>query len=103
MAKVYNQYEHTFVCVSHPNHSDGWEVHEIVLHTGSRVWIGGCYSMENHPEVKRVGDGTDNGYDDFGNCILSVPADWCSFYTCEEADQIMACIDADEKLLSYAR
>jgi hypothetical protein len=111
MSKVYSDYDHTHVVVHHPKagKDDKWD-HEgwrstfpIVLHTGKQVWVMGSYSHEGHPEVKRVGDSRDAGYDVHGNCILSVPADWCHYFTETEAQAIEQMIDADDRLLSYAR
>lgn len=112
MSEVYDQYRHTFVLVNHPKADkeepkwidEAWEgPSEILLHTGKHVWIHTCYSAEGHPDVKRVGDGRDSGYSQEGDCILSVPAEWCTFYTNEEADGIAQCIAADADLLAYAR
>ena len=77
----------------------------IVLDTGSHVWVSGSYSDEDKeiPEIKRVGDGRSNGYDIHGSCVLSVPAEWCTFLDEKQAEEVMACIDADEKLLGYAQ
>ena len=106
MSKTYSKFEHTHVMVVHPDKSDGWEgPQQIILHTGGRVWIAGCYSMQGHPGVLQAGVGgpTATAYDEDGNCILAVPAEWCEFYSPEEADEIAQGIDADEHLLSYAR
>ena len=113
MSKTYDPHIHTFVTVNHPKNpkgdgtgwdNEGWRgCFEIVLHTGKHVWVPASCWHEGHPDVKRVGDSRDNGYDDNGCCILSVPAEWCQYYTNEEAHSIEMCIDADERLLSYAR
>jgi hypothetical protein len=111
MSKVYSDYKHTHVTIQHPDRGDrtsiafeAWRgTFPILHHTGSHVWIGGSYSHEGHSEVKRVGDGRDNSFDVHGNCILSVPAEWCHYFTETEAQAIEQMIDADDKLLSYAR
>jgi hypothetical protein len=117
MTKQYDYLTHLWVQVAHPpahvdlrKGGDGWSdegwhgPQRIVIHAGERVWIEGCYSMEGHPEVVRIGDGLTNGYDEQGNCLLSVPAAWCvAFYTDKEAEDVMLCMDADERLLGYAR
>jgi hypothetical protein len=75
----------------------------IVLDTGDYVWIGATYSDENDAiGIKRVGDTRSSGYDINGGCVLSVPAEWCTFHSDEEAHQIMECMKADEDLLAQA-
>lgn len=74
----------------------------IVLDTGDYVWISASYSDENHARVMRVGDTRSSGYDINGCCVLSIPAEWCTFHDEDEAHQIMECIDADAKLLAQA-
>ena len=108
MATKYDKYEHTHVTINHPHgrvaQREGWDgTHEIVLHTGEFVWVAGNYAHAPHPDIRQVGDTRNNGYDEDGNCVLSVPASWCKFYTPEEANCIEECIHADEQLLSYAR
>jgi hypothetical protein len=78
-------------------------VYPIVLDTGKYVWISATYNEEKPEGVVQVGDGRDNGFSRDGCCVLSVPADWCTFYSPEEAEGIMQCIEADARLLSYAR
>lgn len=110
MAKVYDGHQHTHVFVTHPKSKgeddrwmdDGWHnTFPIIMHTGEFVWVPGSYAHEGHPLIKRIGDGRNKGYDEYGNCILSVPAEWCSYYTEKEAGHIEACIDADDRLLGY--
>jgi hypothetical protein len=125
MSKTFNLYEHTFVSFKLParvvedddgmmtNHAwkrwvkDAWNgPMQIVLHTGKYVWIAAFYSHEStaYPEIKRVGDCRDAGYDQDGNCVLSIPVEWVDeYYTNEEADEIAAAMCADAELLSYAR
>ena len=112
MAADYNHYTHTHVTVNHPKAkpeddrwlNEAWDgTFGIILHTGDRVWVPGHYCHLGHPDVIQVGDGTCKGYDQDGNCILSVPASWCKFYTPEEAECIERCIDTDQQLLEYAR
>lgn len=120
MSKIYDCMRHGFVTIAHPvmpGHKrsgehlpcgpewcdEAWRgTHEIVLHTGTRVWIASGYEAEGHPDVKRVGDGLCSGFDDHGGCILSVPAAWCTFHTESEAHDIEMMRDADERLLGYA-
>jgi hypothetical protein len=122
MAKEYNHHEHDFVTVSLPvsripgyNELTGddlvemkrvvktWECPlEIALHVGPQVWVYGFFAMKvDLPEIKQVGDGCSNGFDRDGNCIYSVPASWCEFYTESEAEQKIAALDAAEQLRSY--
>lgn len=109
MAKEYFWQEHSHVTVKHPGgriaQREGWGgTFEIVLHTGNRVWVGGSYAHDlADGQVIQVGDGTSKGFDENGYCILSVPAEWCEYFTAEEAESIERMIDADAELLSYAR
>jgi hypothetical protein len=77
-------------------------VRGIILHTTERVWVDGCYSDLIGKPIIQVGDGTSNGFDETGNCILSIPANTCNYWTTEEAQNIEECIEADALLLSYA-
>jgi hypothetical protein len=54
-------------------------------------------------DAVQVGDCKSKGYDDEGNCILSVPAEWCSYYSEAEAENIARLMAADLELLSSAR
>jgi hypothetical protein len=110
MAKEYDYCRHTHCTIKLPESAttekprDWWTgTFSIVMVTGERVWFNGSYSNELFPGVVKVGDGLTNGFDPDGNCILSVPMEWCTFYTEKEALDIEACIDADRTLLSYAR
>jgi hypothetical protein len=106
MAKEYCGFSHQYVMVKLPPLPDfdqsGWQhPFEILLHTGNRVWIHGSYAHARTAEITIVSDGSPDAFDRDGNCIFSVPADWCNYYTEEEAGQIMEAIDADERLLGY--
>lgn len=106
MSKTYSKYEHTHVTIRHPDKSDGWDgPHEIVLHTGTHVWIDGCYAMQGHAQVLQVGIGgpSSTAFDEDGNCVLAVPSEWCEYWTLDEAESIEQMIYADAQLLSYAR
>ena len=85
---------------------DGWlfDGHPVlVVHdTSDRVWIGCSYADDLPSEVKPVGDTLNNGYDVVGNRIVSVPAEWCTFVSDEDAENIESCIDADDRLRGYA-
>jgi hypothetical protein len=82
---------------------DGWDAPmDIVLDTGKTVWVSGCYSHGLPKGVVQV-ECAGEKFDRAGNCILSVPADWCAFYTADEAHGIEQCMEADARLLSYAR
>jgi len=74
---------------------------QVVHDTGKKVWVGSSYSDEWPEEVKPVGDGSDKGYDTNGNCLVSVPVTWCTFYTEQDANNIIQCIEADVTLISY--
>ena len=113
MATSYDFRDHSWVVVKHPQSQKSpelyWEdeawrgPHQIVLHVGTHVWIANSYAGEGHPEVKRVGDGRSNGYDEQGCCVLSVPAAWCTYYNHQEAESIERCMAIDNDLLAYAR
>lgn len=76
---------------------------EIVLDVGPHVWVSASYA-DNLPDgAVQVGDGRSPGYSIEGLRIVSVPEEWCTFYTDEEAQAIEQARDADERLLSYAR
>jgi hypothetical protein len=104
MSKQYDPMIHTHAIIKHPTakRGEGWDgCFGIVLHTGERVWVGASHAHERTPEILQVSDGTSNGYDVHGNCVLSVPAAWCQFYPPEEADGIEQCIDADGCFRTY--
>lgn len=116
MNKKYCKYSHTHVMVAHPKatlgminelgakcwEDEGWKGPQgILLHTDTRVWIAGSYCMIGHSDVKQIGDGG-VGFDEDGNCILSVPVEWCSYMTVEEAEHEVQMMDIDSQLLSYA-
>jgi hypothetical protein len=75
----------------------------VVLDTGAYVWVDGSYSDELPEGVKRITDGRSEGYSGNGDCLLSVPADWCTFYSAAEADSIEQCTQADADMLANAR
>jgi hypothetical protein len=113
MSKVYDGHLHTHVYVNHPKSGrtndtqwpdEAWHgTFNITLHTGTYVWVMAGYTHEGHPEIKIVKDGRGEFYDECGNCILSVPAAWCEYYTAEEANAIEEGIAADYRLMGYAR
>lgn len=76
----------------------------IIHTTDKRVWVEVSYANEYPQDLfTTVTDGIEpSGYDDDGNKIISVPIEYCTFYTAEEYDMICRCIDADERLLGYA-
>jgi len=75
----------------------------IALDTGDHVWVHGCYSDSFNTECPQMGS-KGNNFDNHGNCIFSVPVKFIqSFLTEEEAASIEYCMDADRKMLSYAR
>lgn len=106
-----NRWMAAYVVVTRPDgthwHPES-EPYAIVLDTGTHVWIASDYH-NNHAdhdytdrEVVRVGDGRSGHYDCDGNCIHSVPAEWCKFLSEDEAVAMMEARDADETLLGYA-
>jgi hypothetical protein len=79
-------------------------VFTIVHHVGNYVWIAASYSDDFPADVCPVGDGRSNAFDSDGNYIASVPVSYVKKYMNEtEYDQLIQAIDADEKLLRYAR
>lgn len=108
MAKEYNKYEHTHVTFNIPGKAQGecsWDgTFEIVLFTGKFVWVSGSYAHHIYPGIEQVGDGRSNGYDVDGNCVLSVPVELVhGYWTAEEAEHIERALEADDRLLNYAR
>jgi hypothetical protein len=78
------------------------EPRAIVLDVGDFVWVHASYADTLPADVRQVGDGRSNGYDAEGNRIVSVPiARVTEFLTTEEAEQVFAMQDADDRLLGY--
>jgi hypothetical protein len=107
-SKVYDDNIHNFVIIDHPKctinkygelpwEDEAWKgAFEIVHHTREYVWVSLNYCAEGHPEVKRVGDARNNGYDEHGNCILSVPVAWCSYLSSDDAEALARAQDAED-------
>jgi hypothetical protein len=66
----------------------------ILLHTGDRVWVQASQSEIGADRIQ-LSDGISNGFDRDGNCIISVPASVCLYFTQAEADAAaeMAAVD----------
>lgn len=77
--------------------------HMVIHDTGRKAWIFVTHAEELDPEIRPVGDGTDNGYSTDGDRIVSVPVEWCSFITESEALSIVECMAIDESMLANAR
>ena len=77
----------------------------VVVHvTDARVWIESTYFDTLPPGALQVGDGTDSGFDNSGNRIISVPEAWCiQFLTEDETRSIWDGVAASERLQRYAR
>lgn len=77
----------------------------IVLDTGNYVWVQANYQhgQPKGTEVIKRGILESDYHDRQGNLILAVPAEWCKFYTPEEAQAIEHAIEADHTLMRYAR
>lgn len=79
----------------------------IIHHTGSRVWVGAsCYDLPFQKEIDGVLVCDDKGpaFDQEGNGIVSINVRHVRSYLDEaEAEGIEACMDADRRLLDYAR
>lgn len=76
---------------------------DIALDVGPHVWVHASYADHLPEGAVQVGDGRSPGYSVGGTRIISVPAEWCTFYTDVEAEGIQLAKDADEQLMSYAR
>ena len=77
-------------------------LHPIVHAPKGRVWILVSYCDDLPEGALPVGDGQSDGYDQWGQRLVSLPGLMCRFYTEREAEQAEAMADADERLLSYA-
>jgi hypothetical protein len=88
---------------SHVTHEGLRGPRVILLATSTRIWIDATYGDAIEGAVV-VTDGLPIWpYSETGDCILSIPRDACSFWSNEEAAQIIARIDADDFLLACAR
>jgi hypothetical protein len=104
-------YEAAFVSIRVPDPEGGagrelafdGRLLEIALDAGPHVWVHASYADDMPPGAIQVGDGRSPGYSLDGARIISVPAEWCTFHTDEEATDIMKAQEADDRLLSYAR
>jgi hypothetical protein len=107
-SKIYNSEIHNFVIIDHPKspkanmtregwwNDEAWEgAFEIVHHTREYVWVLLNYCAEGHSEVKRVGDARNNGYDEYGNCVLSVPVAWCRYLSSDDAEAMARELDPE--------
>lgn len=74
----------------------------VIHDTGQRVWLLANYADDLPERVVVITDGYGDGYDQNGNKLVSVPAEWCSFIDSDEAHNINMCMDADEELRGYA-
>lgn len=104
-------HEASYVAVHFPD-ADGGPARElafdgrlldIALDVGPHVWVHASYADALPEGAVQVGDGRSPGYSFGGERIISVPAEWCAFYTDAEAEGIQQMKDADDRLLSYAR
>jgi hypothetical protein len=102
-SKQYVKQVHTHASFSGVFEDHKWPI-DIVLHVGTHVWVSASYADETPAGVVRVGDSRSNGYDEDGNCILSVPVEMVKeYFDEEEVSDIVQAVFADEKLLTYAR
>lgn len=98
--------EATFVTVQHP----ATKKHlfhgpcELVLDLYDKVWIK-IYVMEDLPdEVVKITEGKGDCVDQYTHdCVVSLPASWCSFHDIDEAESIHNLMAIDQQLLSYAQ
>lgn len=76
----------------------------VLLHsTTGFVWVPADAS-DDMPEGAVLLAANGETFDDQGTCIAAIPRSYVKgWLTCEEAATIEQCMDADERLLSYAR
>lgn len=75
------------------------EPRDIILKYVDRVVVLTSYSEDLPEGCTRLGD-----LDHEGNGLMVVPLEVCrTFHSPDEADAIMHCIDADDRLLMYAQ
>ena len=109
MSDTYNKHSHTFVMIEvnrqHPMKENvilhDNELFQIVHVTSDRVWISATYADEIVNAVQ-INDTFSNGFDEDGNCLLSVPMSQCKFYTDDEAETIHQCMEIDQAMLRNA-
>lgn len=104
MDSTYDPNIHTFVMFNPGSQTDAnlCVLTDIILYTGDRVWIIATQASVSS-EALLISDGLNNGFDYRGQCLLSVPATKCTFFTTEGARAVSEMMDADQTLLSYAR
>jgi len=104
----YNPFLHDFVSIKYPDETvkEFWSgVFDIVLKTPGRVWVRADHNhlAKAHQDVRLVLDTNPiNSMDEDGGCVISVPEEWCTFLTQDDASQLVAAMEADAKLLLYA-
>lgn len=90
----------------------GWlfdgEPMSVALDAGEFVWVHGSYAdadQEHDPlnRIVKIGDARTNGFDYHGNCIWSVPSEWCTFLDEAEAEQVSSVMASDQELLRHAQ
>jgi hypothetical protein len=78
-------------------------IRAIVHHTNLFVWVFAAHSETLSRDVWHAGDGRDNGYDVFGNRIVTVPISLVEKYLTEdEANQIAQIEAIDQQMLRNA-
>jgi hypothetical protein len=110
MSKEFNGYIHSWVLFE-PKH--GLEVGSfegpcpIVHHTGDRVWVAATYAdLPFCKEIDgvQVGDGLSKGFDEQGNCVVSIAVKHVSSYLDdEEAECAARCLQIDRDMLANAQ
>lgn len=75
---------------------------EVIHDLGQRVWVWSEYSEQWPAAIVQVGDGLNNGYDRNGMRIISVPEYMCHFMSEGQAEDLHACMDADQAMLANA-
>lgn len=108
----YNPNIHSYVMFEHNIGSKAGESSfegpcAILHHLEDRVWVGACYidfPPRKGKDIIMVNDGSSKPFDETGACIASIHIRHVTRYLTEnEAENVMLCMDADAKLLSYAK
>lgn len=107
---TYDKHMHTHVTFKDPL-TNGFSFNypsEIIHRTDNHIWVMASYAdLPFGKEVygcSQIGDGKSSGYDEDGNCVVAIHLDFVREYlTEEEANSIVECMEADDRLLSYAR
>ena len=93
--EVVNRAEAEFVVITAPDDVFEKGPHPILLDTGACVWVPGTKEVLTNPDVVQVKDGG-KSFDAQGNTIVSVPAEWCTFISEEQAYVMAEALDCNK-------